>query len=51
MPEISAESVEGSKGFPKDVDLFAHKACSRKASSGSKGFTGEKNKKNKTRSS
>ena len=21
MPEISAESVEGSKGFPKDVDL------------------------------
>jgi len=42
MPEISAESVEGSKGIPKDVDLFAHNAGSRKASSGRKGFTSDK---------
>jgi hypothetical protein len=44
MSEISAGSVEGSKGFPKDADLFAHKAGSRNASSRSKGFTSDKKK-------
>jgi hypothetical protein len=44
MPEISAESVEGSKGFPTDADLFAQKAGSRNAPSGRKGFTSDKKK-------